>query len=93
MTEPSELPIFASKRKAELLSSIPIHGSRRFPYTVLDVFTDVPLEGNPLAVVHDADPIEAGVMLRFARETRLSETCFVQTASAKGLKSLVAERP
>jgi trans-2,3-dihydro-3-hydroxyanthranilate isomerase len=44
----------------------------------------VPLEGNPLAVVHEADEVDAKAMLRFARETRLSETCFVQTASAKG---------
>jgi trans-2,3-dihydro-3-hydroxyanthranilate isomerase len=51
------------------------------PYTVLDVFTNVPLEGNPLAVVHEADGVDDAVMLRFARETRLSETCFVQTAS------------
>jgi trans-2,3-dihydro-3-hydroxyanthranilate isomerase len=56
----------------------------RLPYTSLDVFTDVPLAGNPLAVVHDADRLDDEVMLRFARETRFSETCFVQTASAAG---------
>jgi trans-2,3-dihydro-3-hydroxyanthranilate isomerase len=56
----------------------------RFPYTVLDVFTNVPLEGNAVAVVHDADGLPDGFMLRFARETRLSETCFVQTASEDG---------
>ena len=33
-----------------------------------------------MAVVHDADGVADDVMLRFARETRLSETCFVQTA-------------
>jgi trans-2,3-dihydro-3-hydroxyanthranilate isomerase len=56
----------------------------RLPYTTLDVFTNVPLEGNPLAVVHDADGVADEVMLRFARETCFSETCFVQTASAPG---------
>ena len=52
----------------------------RHRYTVLDVFTDRPLEGNALAVVHDADEVDDATMLRFARETRLSETSFVQTS-------------
>ena len=54
------------------------------PYTLLDVFTDTPLEGNPLAVVHDADELDDATMLRFARETRLSETTFVQSPTAHG---------
>jgi trans-2,3-dihydro-3-hydroxyanthranilate isomerase len=53
-------------------------------YTLLDVFTDVPLAGNPLAVVHDADGVEDRTMLAFARETRLSETTFIQSATAIG---------
>jgi trans-2,3-dihydro-3-hydroxyanthranilate isomerase len=56
----------------------------RYPYAVLDVFIERPLEGNPLAVVHDADALDDETMLRFARETRLSETCFVQAADADG---------
>lgn len=51
-------------------------------YTVLDVFTDRRLAGNALAVVHDADGVGDETMLRFARETRLAETTFVQTATA-----------
>ena len=54
------------------------------PYTLLDVFTSTPLEGNGLAVVHDADGVGDDVMLRFAIETRLSETTFVQTATVDG---------
>jgi trans-2,3-dihydro-3-hydroxyanthranilate isomerase len=54
---------------------------RRYPFAVLDVFTDVPLEGNGVAVVHDADDVSETTMLAFARETRLSETTFVQRAS------------
>ena len=54
---------------------------RRHPYAVLDVFTSTPLEGNGLAVVHDADGLDEQLMLAFARETRLSETCFVQSPS------------
>ena len=49
--------------------------------TWLDVFTARPLTGNGLAVVHDADDVTDGTMLAFARETRLSETTFVQTAT------------
>jgi trans-2,3-dihydro-3-hydroxyanthranilate isomerase len=52
--------------------------------TWLDVFTDRPLAGNGLAVVHDADGLDDATMLAFARETRLSETTFVQTASEPG---------
>lgn len=56
----------------------------RRPVTWLDVFTSVPLTGNQLAVVHDADGIEDATMLAFARETRLSETTFVQTPTRAG---------
>jgi trans-2,3-dihydro-3-hydroxyanthranilate isomerase len=52
--------------------------------TWLDVFTATPLAGNGLAVVHDADGVPDEVMLAFARETRLSETTFVQAATAPG---------
>src|ERR671914_1960986 len=54
------------------------------PYTLLDVFTDTPLAGNGLAVVHDADGVPDEVMLAFARETRLVETTFVQAATVPG---------
>lgn len=53
----------------------------RRPITWLDVFTSTPLTGNGLAVVHDADGIDDETMLAFARETRLSETTFVQPAT------------
>ena len=48
---------------------------RRF--SQLDVFTDVPLRGNPLAVVHDASGISDHRMADFARWTNLSETTFL----------------
>jgi len=48
------------------------------PLTWLDVFTATPLHGNGLAVVHDADDLDDATMLAFVRETRLSETTFVQ---------------
>ena len=52
--------------------------------TWLDVFTSTPLTGNQLAVVHDADDLDDDTMQAFARETRLSETTFVQSPTAAG---------
>ena len=48
------------------------------------MFTATPLAGNGLAVVHDADALDDVTMLAFARETRLSETTFVQRAQVAG---------
>jgi trans-2,3-dihydro-3-hydroxyanthranilate isomerase len=55
-----------------------------YRYIVVDVFTDTPLEGNPAAVVTDADGIPAGRMQRVAREFNLSETVFVLPAESGG---------
>ena len=46
-------------------------------YTVADVFTDVPLQGNPVAVFTDATGLSTEIMQRAARELNLSETVFV----------------
>jgi trans-2,3-dihydro-3-hydroxyanthranilate isomerase len=46
-------------------------------YTVLDVFTDVPLEGNQLAVFLNGTGLSDEVMQRAARELHLSETAFL----------------
>lgn len=54
------------------------------PVTYVDVFAERPLEGNALAVVHDADGLDSEVMLAFARETRLSETTFIQSPDQTG---------
>ena len=48
-------------------------------FTQLDVFTDTPLQGNPLAVVHAADDLGDAQMAAFARWTNLSETTFLLT--------------
>ncbi len=42
----------------------------------LDVFSAVPLKGNPLAVVHAAQGLDDATMAAFARWTNLSETTF-----------------
>ena len=46
-------------------------------FTQLDVFTDTPLRGNPLAVVHGAHGLSDAQMQAFARWTNLSETTFL----------------
>jgi trans-2,3-dihydro-3-hydroxyanthranilate isomerase len=46
-------------------------------YVILDVFTDVPLQGNPVAVFTDASDLSGETMQRAARETNLSESVFV----------------
>jgi PhzF family phenazine biosynthesis protein len=47
------------------------------PFTQVDVFTDTPLLGNPLAVVHEAKGLSDAQMQAFARWTNLSETTFL----------------
>lgn len=54
------------------------------PITWLDVFTSKPLTGNALCVLHDADEVSDSTMLAFARETRLSETTFIQRPTVNG---------
>lgn len=46
-------------------------------YAVYDVFTGTKLEGNPLAVVFDAEDLSGEAMQAIAREMNLSETVFV----------------
>ncbi|MCV0397003.1 MAG: PhzF family phenazine biosynthesis protein [Rhizobiaceae bacterium] len=46
-------------------------------YLLLDVFTDTPLAGNPLAIMMEADGLDDSAMQAIAREFNLSETVFV----------------
>ena len=50
----------------------------------MDVFTDTPYLGNPVAVVLGADGLSAEQMQLVARWTNLSETAFVLTPRAGG---------
>ena len=45
------------------------------------MFSALPLLGNPVAVVHDADGLDDDQMARFARWTNLSETTFLLAPS------------
>jgi trans-2,3-dihydro-3-hydroxyanthranilate isomerase len=55
--------------------------SRSYRYLVVDVFSERPLEGNPLAVFPDASGIDDATMQKIARELNLSETTFIGPAS------------
>lgn len=47
-------------------------------YVVADVFTDMPLQGNPVAVFLDGAGLSTETMQRAARELNLSETVFLE---------------
>lgn len=53
-------------------------------YHILDVFTERPFGGNPLAVVLGADHLSTSEMQTIAREFNLSETVFVLTSASPG---------
>jgi trans-2,3-dihydro-3-hydroxyanthranilate isomerase len=55
---------------------------RSFRYVVADVFTDTPLEGNPVAVFTDGRGLSDTEMQRLARELNLSESVFVLPTEA-----------
>lgn len=57
---------------------------RPYRYRLVDVFTQVPLQGNQLAVLPDATGLEEDSMQRIAREFNLAETTFVFPASLSG---------
>jgi len=48
-----------------------------YTFYQLDVFTDIPLGGNPLAVFPDGTGLDSPTMQALAREMNLSETTFV----------------
>ncbi|MFB9237153.1 PhzF family phenazine biosynthesis protein [Plantactinospora siamensis] len=53
-------------------------------YEIVDVFTDRPFAGNPLAVVFGAEALAAAQLLALTREFNLSETVFVLPPSRAG---------
>jgi trans-2,3-dihydro-3-hydroxyanthranilate isomerase len=55
-----------------------------FRYVICDVFTDRPLEGNPLAVFTDARGMPDDLLQPLALEMHLSETVFCSPARAGG---------
>ena len=58
--------------------TIPPNSNLALDYEIVDVFTDIPLKGNGLAVVFDSVGLAADRMQAIAREFNLSETTFIQ---------------
>jgi PhzF family phenazine biosynthesis protein len=56
----------------------------RHRFRQVDVFGSVPLLGNPVAVVHEADGVADVTMQRIAQWTNLSETTFLTSPSDPG---------
>src|ERR1044071_1366174 len=50
---------------------------RTYEFTQVDVFTQTPLSGNPLAIFPDARGLSDAEMQALAREMNLSETTFI----------------
>ena len=57
--------------------------STNLDYFVVDVFTETPLAGNPLAVVMNTCGLTTEQMQAIAREFNLSETTFIERRSAE----------
>jgi len=50
---------------------------KKYAFHQLDVFSNEPLFGNPLAVVHEANDLSESQMVQFANWTNLSESTFL----------------
>lgn len=62
-------------------------------YTIVDVFTDTPLEGNPAAVFADGSGLDTQTMQRTARELNLSETVFLLPADEPSSGNPTSAKP
>src|SRR5918992_1262622 len=58
--------------------------ARRLRFRQVDVFTDRPLAGNPLAIFPEAEGLSDAEMQSLAREMNLSETTFVLPPTDEG---------
>jgi trans-2,3-dihydro-3-hydroxyanthranilate isomerase len=66
-----------------------------FRFALVDVFTDTPFAGKPLAVVSDAQTLDQALLPRIAREFNQAETAFLFACSREGavwrLRSFTAD--
>jgi trans-2,3-dihydro-3-hydroxyanthranilate isomerase len=61
-----------------------VNERRAHRYRVVDVFTETPLEGNPVAVFPSSSDLDPQVMQAIARELNLAETVFICPATRDG---------
>ncbi|WP_375578403.1 PhzF family phenazine biosynthesis protein [Marivirga tractuosa] len=57
--------------------------SNTIKFQIIDVFTSEPFGGNPLAIFDKADGLSAEQMLKIAKELNLSESVFLNQATAE----------
>jgi trans-2,3-dihydro-3-hydroxyanthranilate isomerase len=73
-----------------------MNASRTYPYKIVDVFTQTPLEGNALAVFTGAAGLDGAAMQSIARELNLAETTFIVPATradcASGVRIFTPQR-
>ena len=63
------------------------------PFKQVDVFTDQPYRGNPLAVVLDGTGLTTEAMQEFTHWTNLSEATFLLPPTAEGRAAFADRRP
>jgi trans-2,3-dihydro-3-hydroxyanthranilate isomerase len=61
--------------------------SRSFRFALVDAFSSTPLQGNPCAVVLDAEQLSGAEMLAIAKEMNQSETAFLSHSKVAHLKA------
>src|SRR5687767_2510131 len=66
-----------ARRDAQLRAAEPLGRVMQLRYAIVDVFAEAPLQGNPAAIVFDADALDGARMQAIAREFNLSETAFI----------------
>jgi len=66
---------------------------RALAFHQVDVFSDLPLKGNPLALVVDADELSDETMASLANWTNLSETAFLLKPTVPGADYRVRTLP
>jgi Phenazine biosynthesis-like protein len=63
-----------------------MNSSNEYRYLVVDIFTQNPLEGNPLAVFPNALDMDDGLMQRIARELNLAGNGFCVPGNSAELR-------
>jgi trans-2,3-dihydro-3-hydroxyanthranilate isomerase len=61
--------------------------TKSIPFRLVDAFTDRPLNGNPCAIMLNAESLSSEEMLAIAKEMNQSETAFVMKSNTSDLKA------
>jgi PhzF family phenazine biosynthesis protein len=81
---PDNATLAGDRRRSYVRPFLAREASMALRFKQVDVFTDMPFAGNPVAVVLDADGLDDASMQRIATWTNLSETTFVLRPNKSG---------